>query len=215
MSPEKALTAIERSLEDMTKNIVNLFGGHFFILGGDFRRVLPVVKQGGRTMEITESILCVPFWRDIKFFFSLVENMRASDVLYAEWVLRIGNGTESTTPKGEIEIPQQCIYSREEMVHHLLGNVLPFYPKHMEEYKDLVLKRVILAPTNRETQQINEEILVALDGPAHMYNSVDSVDNYEGNSNIDFPVEYLNTLAPTGLPLHTDSETGSSGDAAS
>ena len=51
--------------------------------------------------------------------------------------------------------------------------------------------------------QLNEEILAALDGPAHVYNSVDSVDNYEGNSHIDFPVEYLHTLAPTGLPLHT------------
>ena len=35
-----------------------------------------------------------------------------------------------------------------------------------------------------------------------MYNSVDSVDKY-GNSHIKFPVEYLNTLAPTGLPLRT------------
>ena len=87
-------------------------------MGGDFRQVLPVVKHGGRSMEITESIHCVPFWRYIKDF-PLVENMRASDVLYAEWVLRIGNRTEPKTPEGKIEIPQQCIYRREEMVHHL------------------------------------------------------------------------------------------------
>ena len=64
------------------------------------------------------------------------------------------------------------------MVDHLFGDVLPLYPQHMEEYKDLVLKRVIPAPTNRETHQLNEEILAALDGPAHVYNSVDSVDKY-------------------------------------
>ena len=40
--------------------------------------------------------------------------MRATDVRYAEWMLRIGNGTKPTTPEGEIEIPQQRIYSREE-----------------------------------------------------------------------------------------------------
>ena len=73
----------------------------------------------------------------------------------------------------------------------------------MEGHKDLVLKRVILAPTNRETHQLNEKTLAALEGPVHVYNSVDSVDNYDGNSHIDFPVEYLNTLTPTGLPLHT------------
>ena len=36
-----------------------------------------------------------------------------------------------------------------------------------------------------------------------MYTSEDSVTNYDGPSHIDFPVEYLNTLTPTGLPLHT------------
>ena len=89
------------------------------------------------------------------------------------------------------------------MVHHLFGDVLPLYPHSIEEYKNWILKRVILAPTNRETHELNDEILSDLEGPAHVYNSVDSVDNYDGNSHIDFPVEYLNTLTPTGLPLHT------------
>ena len=120
--------------------------------------------HGGRAKEITEiiAIVCMPLWRDTKVY-SLVENMRASDVLYAEWVLHIGNGTEPTN-EGKIEIPQQCIYSKEEMVHHLFSDMLPLYSQHMEESKDLVLKRVILTPTNRETHQLNEEILAALDG---------------------------------------------------
>ena len=73
----------------------------------------------------------------------------------------------------------------------------------MKEYKYLFLKRVILAPTNTETHRLNEHLLAALEGPAYVYNSAVSVDNYDGNFHIDFPVEYLNTLAPTGLPLHT------------
>ena len=32
------------------------------------------------------------------------------------------------------------------MVNHLFGNVLPLYPHRLEEYKDLILKRVMLAP---------------------------------------------------------------------
>ena len=81
MSSGKALTAIDRSLQDMTKNMVDLFGGKFFVLGGNFCQILPVVKSGGRAMEIIESILCGPFWRDIPVY-SLVENMRASDSLH-------------------------------------------------------------------------------------------------------------------------------------
>ena len=202
MSSGKALTAIDRSLQDMTKNTIDIFGGKFFVLGGDFRQVLPVVKGGGRAMEISESILCVPFWRDIQVY-SLVENMRASDPLYAEWVLRIGNGTEPTNAEGEIEIPRQCIYEREDMVNHLFGDVLSLFPDNIEEYKNLILKRVILAPTNRETHQLNDQILSDLEGSARVYTSEDSVTNYDGPSHIDFPVEYLNTLTPTGLPLHT------------
>ena len=102
-----------------------------------------------RAIEINESILCVPLWRHIKFFF-----------FFFWW--------ETCVPlmcfmlRGETEIPLQCIYSREVIVDHLLGDVLPLYPHHMEEYKDLILKRVILAPTNKESHQLNEEILAEL-----------------------------------------------------
>ena len=105
-------------------------------------------------MEINKSVLCVFFWRQIKFF-SLVMNMFASDVLYTEWVLCIGNGTEQKL----IEIPQQCIYTKEEMMDHLFGDELPLYPHRLEEYKNFILKRVVLAPTNKDFHQLNEEIL--------------------------------------------------------
>ena len=50
-----------------------------------------------------------------------------------------------------------------------------------------------------------------------MYNSVHPVNNYGGYSHIDFPMKCLNSLAPTGLPLHiyADIEMGHGGDAAS
>ena len=59
------------------------------------------------------------------------------------------------------------------MVDHFFGDILQSQPDHMEEYKDLVLKWVMMAPTNTETQWLNEEILAALEGPAHVCNSVD------------------------------------------
>ena len=71
MSPGKALTAMKRSLncKDMTKNAIDLFDGFFFLLGGNFLSVLAVVKHGNsKGLEISEIILYVPFWRDIKFF---------------------------------------------------------------------------------------------------------------------------------------------------
>ena len=55
------------------------------------------------------------------------------------------------------------------MVDHLFGDVPPLNPQHMAEYKDLVLETDILSSANTEIHQLNEEILVALEGPAHVY----------------------------------------------
>ena len=65
------------------------------------------------------------------------------------------------------------------MVHQLFGNVLPLYPDYMEEYKDLLLKRVALAPTNTAIHQIYDDILAVLEELAQGYNIVDPVENYE------------------------------------
>ena len=86
--------------------------------------------------------------------YSLVENMPASDVLYAEWVFVLERGPIQKPLKVKLKF---------------LSNEFTAWRK----YKDLVLKRILLAPTNRETHQLNEEIFAALEVPAHVYNSVE------------------------------------------
>ena len=68
-----------------------------------------------------------------------------------------------------------------------------------------ILKNMIWNPsiTNkyRDEPAQWEEMLLALGGPAHTSNCVDFVDNYDGISQINFLVEYLNSFAPTGWLL--------------
>lgn len=49
MIPKKALEIIDRTLRDVMDNDLP-FGGKTFILGGDFKQVLPVVKNCSRLL---------------------------------------------------------------------------------------------------------------------------------------------------------------------
>ena len=53
MIPVHALHAIDRLLRELTGEDVP-FGGKIFLLGGDFRQVLPVISHGAR-MAIVEN----------------------------------------------------------------------------------------------------------------------------------------------------------------
>ena len=62
-----------------------------------------------------------------------------------------------------------------------------------------VTKRVILTPTNAEALALNEQILQLLPGEAVTYTSVDSIISDETQM---YPLEFLNSLTPSGMPPH-------------
>ena len=55
MIPKKALEIVDRTLRDVCTNDT-LFGGKLIVLGGDFRQILPVLKNGFRS-AIVEDII--------------------------------------------------------------------------------------------------------------------------------------------------------------
>jgi hypothetical protein len=75
MVPLHALHAIDRMLRDIT-NVDVPFGGKIFVLGGDFRQVLPVVPRGSRTKIIENCIKSSPLWQLFQKY-QLKTNMRA------------------------------------------------------------------------------------------------------------------------------------------
>ncbi len=71
-----------------------LFGGKPFILGGDFRQTPPVVHKGTK-IKTNESSIKKIVNKNFKKI-NLTKNMRADPYAkeFAEWHLKIGNGTE-------------------------------------------------------------------------------------------------------------------------
>ena len=155
-----------------------------------------VVKRG-QPAEILEScIKCSSHWQWVQKF-ALTENMRVQDGEgeFSEWLLKLGNGTipvkEEDPFKGCIEIPNQCIIrENESIVEKIFGDA------DQNDYSKLV----ILTPTNVDSLSINEEVLECLPGEVKTYLSADQIDTDDLNERNNLPVEYLNSLTPSGMP---------------
>ena len=66
--------AVDRTFRDITK-CDKPFGNKIMLLGGDFRQILPVTKNGNRSQIVNSTIKKTTFWKFFKQF-QLTENMR-------------------------------------------------------------------------------------------------------------------------------------------
>jgi hypothetical protein len=110
MMKRQGVEALDNSLRDIM-DCPNLpFGGKTIVFGGDFRQVLPVVRKGSRAQIVGASLRMSYIWNSMRHL-KLVRNMRAkSDPWFAEYLLRIGGGSEEANSDGEIRLPDDiCI----------------------------------------------------------------------------------------------------------
>ncbi|KAK3794980.1 hypothetical protein RRG08_007296 [Elysia crispata] len=59
------------------------------------------------------------------------------------------------------------------------------------------IERAILAPKNDKVSSINSSLLTTIPGDEQTFRSIDSVEEDIG---VDYPVEFLNSLNPPGMP---------------
>ncbi len=92
------------------------FGGKVVVLGGDFRQTLPVVRRGTRASTISACIKRTELWQHFETL-HLVRNMRAGadELVFADWLLRLGDGLLPCNADNVIELPAECI-CREDLV---------------------------------------------------------------------------------------------------
>ena len=62
--------------------------------------------------------------------------------------------------------------------------------------------RVILYPTNDESLRLNEIILHRIPGESKTYFSSDDILTDDDNERAQYPIEFLNSLTPSGMPPH-------------
>ena len=193
MIPIHALHAIDRLLRDITRNNEIPFGGKIILLGGDFRQVLPIVPRSPPAAVIEACLQSSNLWPLFKKV-QLSTNMRAhaDEQEFAQWLLQVGNGTLQPAPSpftGAIDMPSQCVVD-DCLVPHIFGD--------MNDVQD----KVILCPKNEDSLAMNEKVLNLLPVEARVYSSVDAVkaDNEEEQQN--YPLEFLHSLTPSGMPPH-------------
>ncbi|KAK6012895.1 hypothetical protein OSTOST_21927 [Ostertagia ostertagi] len=175
------------------------FGGKVFVIGGDFRQILPVVEHGQRE-DIVEACVLKSFLWPIFRIHRLEINMRAraagSD--WRERLLEIGGG-ESNDEEGRTTIPEEMMCTTD-IVSEVFGEILD--PSTTSE----LCENAILAPKNVHVQRLNDDALLRLSvdraQDERIYKSIDEAVYPEGESRQLFQMEYLNSLTPTGLPPH-------------
>ena len=202
MQHKYAADAVDRNLRDLLGNDVP-FGGITIVFGGDFRQTLPIIPRGVRQQIVASTLCRGKLWKDIEVHY-LLQNMRLErtpeSVEHAKWLLEIGAGSNLDANK-TVQLPEQmCI--NDQSIESLINTVYPGI-ENGDKSAEYFLDRTILACRNDEVDDINEAVLAKFPGNACTLLSADSVQTQDGavNDYQPYPVEFLNSLTASGLPL--------------
>lgn len=113
---------LDRSLNDCLVNFdIKPFGGKVVVFGGDFRQILPVINDAGRSEIGMSSLNASYLWEHCKVP-KLTKNMRllnntlsteeAKEIEdFSKWILDVGDGKLSEPNDGEalIDIPEEFL----------------------------------------------------------------------------------------------------------
>ncbi|XP_034044527.1 uncharacterized protein LOC117526576 [Thalassophryne amazonica] len=201
MSHKGAFEALDRTLQDLRRN-TSLMGGVTVLLSGDFCQTLPVIPKGTRADEFNACIKSSHLWTSV-LLFSLKTNMKVQlsgdeeAGIFSQQLLEVGNGTlKVDSLDSQVKLP---FGHTVEDINELVDKVFPKLKLNFRKHSWLS-ERAILAPKNLAVDVINEKLLEQLPGEAVSYMSVDTVP--DPDEVVNYPVEFLNTLAPAGLPPH-------------
>ena len=203
MTNRLAFEALDRTLKDLTGNSQPM-GGMCMLLCGDFRQILPVI-QGGTRGNIVDSCLKKSFLWEHVTVKHLHTNMRVhlcgdeAAGQFADQLLAIGDGKfPIDTSPDVIQLPEN-VGTFVSNVSELISRV---YPDLLQNFTNIVWlsERCILAPLNKTTHAINTTLVEQLPGDCVEYRSLDSVP--DDTQAVQFPIEFLNSLEISGLPLH-------------
>ena len=217
MAPKEALEAVDKLLRDLTDSDLP-FGGKVLVLGGDYRQVLPVMPHCSREDIVAHSMQAHPLWREgyIKIH-SLSKNMRAAeDESWRRFLLDVGDGRvqmhEDVGPHA-IRLPDEICAPETWGVAELISNTFPdlhawsqrcVSTERVAEDRQYFCDRAILAPTNAAADEINTAIMEDFSvGVEHTYYSSDSADTASAAEAALWPMDFLHSLTPTGMPPHS------------
>lgn len=199
MSNRYAIEAVDRTLQDVCDNMFP-FGGKCIVFSGDFRQTLPIIADAPVPEVVGACFNHSPLWQNIRHM-RLRQNMRLDPASQhrAQFLLDVGNGNVPTHPNygsDFIEMPDELLTSNslEDLIYHTFGTIT-----ESTEFSN----KVILCPKNQTVHKINDMITADFPGDETEYHSTDAVDDTDRPNDLaNWPVEFLNTLTPNGIPPH-------------
>ncbi|GJR46961.1 DNA helicase [Tanacetum coccineum] len=221
MNDKRCFETLDRTLRDLMNAPNVVFGGKTIVLGGDFRQTLPVKKGASKEELIAASIAESHLWPHFKVC-TLKENMRLlrsgltaeekrRSEQFAKWLLDVGNGeigepdAENEQDSSWVTIPPEYTVTADEAG---MSELIDFI------YDDTTLKaptagslqeKAIVCPKNATADVVNAKILSGIEGQSRTYLSNDEAISLGGETSetdLLYPIEYLNTMTFPGLPPH-------------
>jgi ATP-dependent DNA helicase PIF1 len=209
MQSRWCIEAVNRSLQFLMNKPGIPFGGKLMVFGGDFRQVLPVLPKGSRSAIVSMIIKNSHLWDKVKVLHLTINERvnRSGNSIgakeYSEYLLNIGEGKVPTVNS----LGSSMIRMQDNLVHPN-QNVEDFirwcYPDfQFNDENSRNAKTAILAPRNEDVDKLNDIALTMLPGDLLSFTSADYIKAQDSpNEILNFPIEYLNTLTPTGFPSH-------------
>ncbi|XP_076038876.1 uncharacterized protein LOC143024047 [Oratosquilla oratoria] len=194
MANKNMLTAVDITLRDIMDND-DFMGGKVFVCAGDFRQILPVIRNGGKTEELAYCIKSSYMWDGLTKL-ELTENVRLKkdDVKnnkFAKQLLSLG-----TRDAGELFFEKGFgvrANSREELVFKVYDDLKA---NHLNlSYFE---KRSIVSPTNDDVGCVNQLIYDLNEEKEVVYYSVDTPSDPEP----DVQASVFNSMCSPSVPLH-------------
>jgi hypothetical protein len=207
MQDRRAVEAVDKTMQDI-RNDLRPFGGCTVVWGGDFKQILPVVIKGGREQIIGLCLQRSVLWKKVEVL-HLTQNMRLGgpdarqeDKDFANWLLDVGNGKLTDAAHNIklpdiMKLPSNTVQSVIDTIYPAISTI-PANHNHDKFF----LERTILSARNDDVDEMNKMLLDKFQGEQTILYSADSVVTEEGvDSDFQYPVEYLNSIRASGLPL--------------
>ncbi|KAH9402179.1 hypothetical protein TYRP_016232 [Tyrophagus putrescentiae] len=185
--------------------------GKTFVVGGDWRQVLPVVR-GGSKIDVIKSIAKrFAHWDQFRTF-TLTINQRTTDPEFREFLLQIGDGNFGDislfTGVRTLLIPERYLspYHRMEDIPRFVDEIYDedtlLNPRQDQMSANALSKSAILAATNEQVAMLNSVILNRMTSFSKVFYSTDSVVVERPENQNDVPIEHFHEANPPGIPPH-------------
>ncbi|XP_059638873.1 uncharacterized protein LOC132281157 [Cornus florida] len=128
--------------------------------------------------------------------------MRArTDPSFVDFLLRVGSGEEPVLVDNMIKLPNEMVIkstNEEDLEKDLINVVLPHLFKNAHSAENIT-NRAILATKNDFIDKLNENLIDQFPSEPTTYYSFDKATDDTGTY---YQEDFLNSLAPNGLPPH-------------